>query len=647
MEVTKEGFYALCENRHPVTSEKLTARDGDNRRIMTDLTIDVPKAVTLIALYDDRVKGVIKKSRQESLDEVEGAMCVRVRKDGQNEDRVTGNGLYIIWDHETTRPLKDGTVDPHKHGHVTWINVSYDQQEDALKAGQWGNIVRDKGYYQAAFHSRLAAGLRELGYNIKKEGNSFTVAGINREIVQKFSRRSDVINKEAERLGMEDAKAKASLGRKTREKKNRIPQSMEELRKEWESRLTATERLAIKTASMCVEKGDRAITPEEAKEYALEHSFQKASAVSEKRLKAEALSYAVGSIKPEDVADMAKHPEVISAMHDGQVFTTTKTVKRDEVSMLQSALDGQRKFKPLVSPSQIEKEDFAYLSEEQRKAAIHVLTSRDTVTGVVGKAGVGKSFMMRSVIDAIHGAQKQKVFVFAPSSQASRGVLKKEGFKDAETLEMLLKNEKLQEKTRGQLLWVDEAGLVSSKDMRRLMDLAKRNGNRIILSGDYTQHSSVEAGDAFRLLEKEAGVKLARLTEIRRQTMPGYKKAVEAIAEGTGRAAQKGFDALDKMGWVVEASGEERNSILVPEYLNIQEEGKSALIIAPTHAEGQRLTDELRSVLKDRHVISNEKEFVTRKSTGWSEAQKGDIRKLRAGHGAGIPPERQRLHAGR
>ena len=42
------------------------------------------------------------------------------------------------------------------------------------------------------------------------------------------------------------------------------------------------------------------------------HSFQNASAVSEKRLKAEALKYAVGSVLPEDVADIAQHPEVIA-----------------------------------------------------------------------------------------------------------------------------------------------------------------------------------------------------------------------------------------------------------------------------------------------------------------------------------------------
>jgi thymidine kinase len=106
--------------------------------------------------------------------------------------------------------------------------------------------------------------------------------------------------------------------------------------------------------------------------------------------------------------------------------------------------------------------------------------------------------MMRATIDALQGESGQRVFVFAPSSQASRGVLKKEGFKDAETLEMLLKNEKLQEQTKGQVLWVDEAGLVSSKDMRRLMDVAKRNGNRVILSGGLHAAFECRSGRCFQ-----------------------------------------------------------------------------------------------------------------------------------------------------
>ena len=48
------------------------------------------------------------------------------------------------------------------------------------------------------------------------------------------------------------------------------------------------------------------------------------------------------------------------------------------------------------------------------------------------------------------------------------------------------------------------------------------------------------------------------------------------------------------MGCVIEASGEECHLMLGNDYLKAAEDGKSALIIAPTHAEGQKLTDTLR-----------------------------------------------------
>ena len=634
-EVRQEDFFKLCDNINPATGERLTARTDADRRVLTDITLDTPKSVSEAATIgghggkgDARILPLVRESVVETMDEIEQDAKTRVRKGGANEDRVTGNLIWCEHVHWTTRPV-DGKPDMQLHVHATVINATWCDVEKRWKAVQFGDVVRDKGYYQAAYHARLAAKLKAIGYGIEKDGNSFRLAGIERSTDKKFSRRTGVIESEAERLGIKDESSKAKLGRRTREKKSDKPQSMEELRAEWDSRLTGAERLAIRTAGSGWAKGDDAITPEQAKEYALEHSFQNASAVSEKRLKAEALSYAVGSVKPEDIADIAQHPEAIPVQHEGQSFVTTKTVLKNEVAFLQFALDGQRKQKPLSA--NVDGETLAGLSAEQRKAALHILTGRDTVTGVVGKAGTGKTTMMRTTRDAIESVPGRHVFAFAPSSQASRNVLAKEGFKDAQTLAMLLKNEKLQEKTKGQILWIDEAGQVSSKDMRKLMDTAKRNDNRVILSGDYTQHASVEAGDAFRLLEKEAGVKLAKLTEIRRQKDPKYRKAVEQISKGTGRDAQKGFDALDKMGSIIEASGPERHSLLVADYLNAVEDGKSALIIAPTHAEGERLTDELRRALKERGAIGKEHEFVTRKSTGWTDAQKGDIRNYEQG----------------
>jgi conjugative relaxase-like TrwC/TraI family protein len=634
MEATKESFYALCDNRHPVTGEKLTARDKDNRRILTDMTFDEPKPVTLAALYDNRVEKVVDDSIRKTLDLVQDDMCVRVRKGGQNEDRITGNMLYTIWPHETTRPLDDGTVDPHKHRHVTVLNVSYDTEEEKLKACQFGNIVRDKGYYQAAYHAYLAHGLKELGYGIRKDGTSFTLAGIERATADKFSRRTAVIEAEAEKKGITDAAAKAQLGRKTREKKT-DGKSLGELRAEWDARLTPEERLAIKTAGNGFAKGDDAITAAEAKNYALDHSFERASAMSEKRLKAEALIYAVGSVKPEEVADIAKHADAIAVKHEGQLMLTTKAVLKDELEMLKFARDGQRKFKPLVQAEDI-KEHLVGLSAEQRKAALHPLTSRDQVTGIRGGAGTGKTHSLKTVNAVISSVESgsgdySKVFAFAPSSNASRGELRKAGFRDADTLAKLFHSEEMQSQLHRQVMLVDEAGLVSSSDMRRLFGIAKKQEARVVLVGDYRQHSSVEAGDAFRLLEKEAGIRYAELKEIRRQTEPGYKKAVEQISSGKPEGARKGFDALDKMGCVIEAEGEERHQLLVNDYLRAAEEGKSALIIAPTHAEGRKLTEALRGRLKEQGALGEDQTFVTRRSTGWSDAQKGDLRNYKPG----------------
>ena len=639
-EVNQKDYFRLCDNINPKTGEQLTPRTKEDRRVLMDFTFDAPKSVTLAYELggDERILESFRTSMHETMAEIEDAAQVRVRKDGAFDNRDTGNMIWSEHIHRTGRPV-DGVVDPQMHCHTTVFNASYDATEARWKAIELGVVVRDKGYYQAAFHARFAARLKDLGYGIERDGNSFRLAGISRDTVEKFSRRSEVIDAEAEKRGIDDPAQKSQLGRKTREKKSKTQQSMAQLRNEWDGRLTAEERLALASARQGWDKGDDAITPEQAKEYALAHSFERASAVSEKTLKEEALKYAVGSVKPQDVANMAQHKEVIAETRGGQLWTTTKTVLKNEVAFLQFAKDGQRKQKPFVSVSNTDvnkpggfvSESLAGLSGEQHKAALHVLTSRDTVTGVVGKAGTGKTTMMRTTRDAIESEPGRDVYAFAPSSQASRGVLAKEGFKDATTLETLLQNEKMQEKVKGQVIWVDEAGQVSSGDMKRLMDVVKKGDNRLILSGDYTQHSSVEAGDAFRLLEKEAGVKFARLTEVRRQTEPGYKKAVEAISQGSGKAAQKGFDALDKMGCVIEAGKEERHGLLVKDYLKAQEEGRSALIIAPTHAEGQKLTDELRMALKERGALGKEHSFIARKSTGWTDAQKGDSRNYEPG----------------
>ena len=57
-----------------------------------------------------------------------------------------------------------------------------------------------------------------------------------------------------------------------------------------------------------------------------------------------------------------------------------------------------------------------------------------------------------------------------------------------------LEDPKLQSKLKGQVLWVDEAGLMGTRTMAQVFELAKQHDTRLILSGDDKQHGAVERG---------------------------------------------------------------------------------------------------------------------------------------------------------
>jgi conjugative relaxase-like TrwC/TraI family protein len=177
-QVDKKSYFRLCENVNPVTGEQLTPRVKAVRRVLYDFTFDAPKSVTLAYELggDERIMDAFRESVEETMGEMENDMRVRVRKNGANEDRESHNMIWCDFTHRTTRPVTEDGVclpDPHLHCHAIPLNASYDPVEKRWKAGEFECLVRDKGYYQAAFHSRLAQKLARLGYGIERDGRSF------------------------------------------------------------------------------------------------------------------------------------------------------------------------------------------------------------------------------------------------------------------------------------------------------------------------------------------------------------------------------------------------------------------------------------------------------------------------------------------
>ena len=620
--VGREDWDALCDNRHPLSGEALTPRTKSDRRVGYDFNFHVPKSVSILygLTRDERILDAFRESVDATMEDIESEMQTRVRAAGRNEDRPTGNMVWGEFVHFTARPV-EGVPDPHLHSHCFCFNVTWDDHESRWKAGQFAGIKRDAPFFEAVFHARLARRLEELGLPTQRTKQGWELAGVPQSAIGKFSRRTALIEEQAREKGVTDPQAKDGLGAKTRERKQK-DLTLDELRGEWMSRMTADELAALDAVKgrlgmdSLPEDGRAA---REAALHAVGHCFERSAVVPERKILTEAMKRAVGKASPESVTRSMAGEHLVVAERNGRRLATTRSVLEEETRMLAFARNGRGTCRPLSAPRYALQRD--WLNADQRRAVQHVLESNDRVILIRGAAGTGKTTMMKEAVEGIE-AGGRRVFVFAPSADASRGVLREvEGFADADTVARLLVDERLQARIAGQVIWIDEAGLLGSRMMGRVFDLADRLGARIILSGDRRQHGSVERGAALRLLEEEAGLLPAEIREIQRQR-GDYREAVRALSEGR---TEDGFRELDRLRWIREVGETERYKALAADYVATVEEGKTALVVSPTHLEGEWITDEIRGRLKQvGRLGEGERTLLALESANMTEAEKSD-----------------------
>ena len=625
--VTTAAFESLCDNEKPGTNERLTQRNKTNRTVGYDFNFHCPKSVSVAYEFtqDERILDAFKMSVNQTMREIESEIKTRVRKQGANENRTTGNMIWAEFVHFTARPV-NGVPDPHLHAHCYTFNTTWDDEEKKWKAGQFRDLKADAPYFEAAFHARFSRQLAELGYRIERTAKGWELAGVPQRVLDEFSRRTEQVEQKAKELGITSAKQKDGLAAWTRERKQKNL-SKPELRELWDKRISADERAIIQNSLRNQVSTAPKISEMKAMDFAVQHCYERASIVTDKELLRHALRFGMGDVDVAQIKRQLLRDELIKENVDGRQWLTTKDVLAEEKRLIDFVQDGKGKFKPFGSG----KYQFQNpkLSDEQRNAVRHVLQSTERVTAIRGGAGTGKTTMMKEAVAAIESTG-QKVFTFAPSAEASRGVLRSDaGFANAETVEALLQNQKLQAQVRGQVIWIDEAGLLSVRTLARVADLAEKENCRIILSGDTAQHRAVERGDALRILEKHAGLPAVELKEIWRQKADAHKAVVADLQTGN---LENAFKRLDKLGMLREMDADKRHEALATDYAEAVGEGKSALVISPTHAEGERVTREIRAKLKAAKKLgAGEREFIQLKNLQWTEAQRADARNYQVG----------------
>jgi conjugative relaxase-like TrwC/TraI family protein len=620
-DVKQPEWDALCDNIHPQTGQPLTPRRKADRTVGYDFNFHVPKSVSLLYAIsrDERLLDAFRDAVDGTMHDMESEVSARVRKGGKNEERRTGNLAWGEFIHFTARPL-DGVPDPHLHAHCFVFNATFDAKEDTWKAGQFRDIVRDAPYFEAVFHSRLASRLADLGLPIARTKHGWELAGVTKSLVNKFSRRTALIEDLAKEKGIDDPEAKSELGAKTREKKAKNL-TLPELQTIWRERMSPQEQDAL--AALERKLGGDADKPDataaaRAMEYAIGHIFERKSVVPERELLATALKHSVGEASVEQVLRQVDAHSVITGERKGRRMATTREVLGEEQKIIDYAKRGRGQYKPFAKGRDKFSRD--WLNKSQKAAVQHILESRDKVTIIRGAAGVGKTTLMQEAVEAIEESGT-KVFAFAPSADASRGVLRAAGFKEADTVARLLLDEKLQQQAKGQLIWIDEAGLLGTKTMSDVFALAAKLDARVLLTGDRKQHGSVERGAALRILEEEAGIKPAEVKEIQRQS-DAYKAAVKSLSDGK---TSEGFERLDSLGWVREIASEDRYLQMAADYVAAVKSGQTALVVSPTHSEGHRITAEIRDALrKSKSISGEEREFRTLENARLTEAERTD-----------------------
>jgi conjugative relaxase-like TrwC/TraI family protein len=639
--VTHMQFEAIREGRHHETGEFLRPRQSADRlgtdgeveskaRSLYDLTLSAPKSVSVQALVggDERLLEAHRHAVSAALQEAERYAGTRVRLDRANHDRQTGNLVIAAYTHDSSRQL-----DPQLHTHAVAANLSYDGIEGRWKALQASGMYERRAYITEIYRNELAKEVLRLGYDIESQRNTkgvdngFEIKGISKDVLERYSQRSEERDKSIRQFATEHGRQPtdnevAILVRESRPDKLHEISSAEVHRLQVDRISSQDHTNLLDLRERSIERS-RTLIPERAPavqslQHAEEHLFERKTVSWDHELMTEALRHGRGKL---DLGELRGSCEL--EVSQGKLLqiggkVATQTSLERERSMVAVVDQGLHRYPALGGSDYLEPK--TSLRKEQRLAVETILASRDFAINLRGAAGTGKTATLQEIDRGLHVAGHE-VLAVAPTRSAVEE-LQQVGFGNAMTISRLLEDQTAQESLRGNVLIVDEAGMVSGRQMEGLLGLARREDARILFSGDTRQIQSVESSDALRILERESLMTSVSLTGIQRQSNSEYRKAIETLRH----SPDQGFTKLQDLGAVREVPYMERAQAVADIYRSMTAEpGRKVLVVAPTHEEIGRITQAIREDLKQRSVLGDGETLQRHIPLQWTEAQKKDI----------------------
>lgn len=246
------------------------------------------------------------------------------------------------------------------------------------------------------------------------------------------------------------------------------------------------------------------------------------------------------------------------------------------------------------------------LSDEQ-KAAIERVAGPARIAAVVGRAGAGKTTMMKAAREAWELAG-YRVVGGALAGKAAEGLEKEAGIQSRTLASWELRwnrgRDVLDDKT---IFVMDEAGMVASKQMAGFVDAVVRAGAKIVLVGDPEQLQPIEAGAAFRAIVDRIGY--AELETIYRQREDWMRKASLDLARGNIGSALVAYQGQGRvLGSRLKTEAVER---LIADWNHDYDQTKTTLILAHLRRDVRMLNVMAREKLVERGIVGEGHLFRT------------------------------------
>lgn len=658
--IDPQTFTQLLRGTLP-NGQQLGKQDGDKlkHRPGFDLTFSAPKSVSLAALIggDERILIAVERATDQALRLIERDLAkARVTRAGVTTYQKTGNLVVARFLHDLSRD-----ADPQLHTHCVVMNMTqrrdgqwrslasqmgrYDEQMPKTPEGFLEAVRHHKKYYGALFRAELAYEMTQLGYGVVKDQQGFfEITGISSAVIAAYSQRRQAITTFMQQQHFSGAKAAAVATLKTRPTKKQVDR--EDLITQWHAK---AELFSVPAFQEIKETVEKALSTEkdpasgaptlasvskvrQAVHDAITHLSDTRIALRETEIIHHASKNILG--EPVSIKELLHTVDALKKSGDlillptapefrGELHFTTATLLGYEKELLQAITKPHPHHKPLVlaKPLRAFLTAQTELTREQRQALCTLFSSQQQLLLLEGPAGSGKTYLLKPMMK-LAKLGGYKPLLLTPSKahsidleQQLRSVPTnlREWFKSlfvnkqCETVAGFLWRQantltleaKLQKKP---LIFLENATLLSSRQMRDLVHYTERSGGRLLAMGDAKSALTWQAGSPFTQMLAH-GATAAHLTGNQRTINASLKTAVADTLRGNIQAA---FDKIDQRIFSVE-NKEERLELMAAHYASLPAPIRhKTCVLMPTKTACEEINLIIREKLQANGGISSQ-----------------------------------------